>query len=348
MEIPVANIYYLLCYAWDEFAPRLMTDVAVEEFTDTLDLFSHLLLVGIRALHRRGFETGYNTIEEGTSTVRGRILIGQSTRLFNAQPKRLQCAYDEIGTDTLTNQILKATVMMLLGEQRLKNDRRVKLRHALRLLRGVSDIKLNARMFHGVRLHQNNRLYSFLTNVCRFFCESLEAQDRPGQYRFRDVDRDEKRMRKVFQKFVLRFFNRRQNVFKAKSEQSDWFAAALPGSDMLLLPKLVTDVTLRSVHRTIIIECKYTKSLFQKRFFADRFRSPHLYQLCAYLRNLEHHGGPDQEASGILLYPTAGIEVDQSYRLHGHRVRIKTIDLYQAWTDIEADMLSLLEPPCAA
>jgi 5-methylcytosine-specific restriction enzyme subunit McrC len=342
--IPVANIYYLLCYAWDEFAPRQMASVAAEDFSDTLHLFSHLLLVGLRALHRRGLETGYILIEEPTSTVRGRILIGPTIRLLTAQPKRVHCALDEMSADILSNRILKATLMMLLGEQGLDGRLRGELRHARALLPMVRDIELNARLFHEVRLHQNNRLYVFLINICRFFYESLDAQDRPGQYRFRDVDRDDQRMRSVFEKFVRNFFSRRQRVFRAKKERLDWGAAALEGSNLKWLPQMETDVTLRSSDRTIIIECKFTESLFEHRFFSDKLRSSHLYQLCSYLRNLERNVEPDRSADGILLYPTAGVAFDQSYRMHEHRVRIKTLDLNQEWTGIEKEMLSLLQP----
>jgi 5-methylcytosine-specific restriction enzyme subunit McrC len=347
MGIPVANIYYLLCYAWDEFAPRQMCGIAAEEFSDTLHLFSHLLLVGLRVLRRRGLETGYTAVEEATTTVRGRILVGQTIRLLTVRPKTLHCTFDEMSADILSNQILKATLMRLLGEQALDRQLRAELRNALALLPGVRDVELNARVFHQVRLHQNNRLYLFLINICRFFYESLEAQDRPGQYRFRDVDRDEKRMRRVFEKFVRNFFSRRQRVFEVKKERSDWFATAMEGSDFKWLPQMETDVTLRSAGRTIIVECKYTESLFQRRFFSDKLRSSHLYQLCAYLRNLEGNADPDRSADGILLYPTAGVALDQSFRLHGHRVRVKTLDLNQPWTEIESEMMSLLDPLAA-
>ena len=344
MGIPVANIYYLLCYAWDEFAPRQMSGVTVEDFPDTLHLFSHLLLVGLRALHRRGLETGYVPVEEATGTVRGRILFQKTIRLLTLQPKRLHCAFDEMSADVLTNRILRTTLKRLIGEQSLSKKLRAELRSAQSLLPGVCDIQLNPRVFHQVRLHQNNGLYSFLINICRFFYESLEAQDRPGRYRFRDVDRDEKRMRKVFEKFVRNFFKRRQHAFKARAEGSEWLATPIEGSDLKRLPRMVTDVTLRSAGRTIIIECKYTEALLITRFFASKLRPSHLYQLCAYLRNLEGNAEPDRNADGILLYPTAGVAFDQSYRLHGHRVRIKTIDLNQPWQGIENEMLSLLRP----
>lgn len=172
----------------------------------------------------------------------------------------------------------------------------------------------------------------------------MEAQDRPGQYRFREVEKDEKRMRRVFEKFVLHFFALRQKSFKVKSERMGWFATAAEGSDLNLLPAMSTDASLRSVNRTIIIECKYTETLFQSRFGAEKLRSSHLYQLSAYLRNLEENGEADRVAEGILLYPTAGRSRDLSYRLHGHRVSVRTLDLNQPWTGIENQMLSLIGP----
>ncbi len=344
MAIPVANIYYLLCYAWDQFAPRQMSGVAAEEFPDTLHLFSHLLIVGLRALHRRGLETGYIALEEPSSSVRGRILIRETIRLLAAQPKRIYCSFDEMSADILSNQILKATVKRLLGEESLEPGRRAELRRSLDLLPGVRDIELSARAFHEVRLHQNNRLYLFLISICRFFYESLEAQDRPGRYRFRDVDRDEKRMRRIYEKFVRNFFARRQRAFTVTKDRWKWSAVPLGGADLSLLPQMESDVSLRSRHRTIIIECKYTESLYESRYFSEKLRPAHLYQLCAYLRNLEGDDEPDRHAEGILLYPTSGVALHQSYHLHGHQVRINTLDLNQPWPQIERDMLMLLLP----
>jgi 5-methylcytosine-specific restriction enzyme subunit McrC len=124
--------------------------------------------------------------------------------------------------DILSNQILKATLNKVLGEQGLKPELRAAVRKCVKMLNGVTDIVLNARSFHEVHMHQNNRLYSFLINVCRFFHDCLEGQDRPGQYRFRDVDRDERRMRVVFEKFVRNFFARRQSIFTVKRDRVRW------------------------------------------------------------------------------------------------------------------------------
>jgi 5-methylcytosine-specific restriction enzyme subunit McrC len=341
-SIPIANIYYLLCYAWNEFAPLQIRPQAAEEFSDTLQLFSRQLATGIQLLHKRGFETGYIPVEEITSNPRGRILMAPSIGTMTSQPRKLYCACDEMSADIQSNQILKSTVRRLLTLQDLQTPVRRELRQASALLRGVQEVELTARMFHAVRLHQNNRLYSFLLTICRFLFESMEPQDKVGHYRFREVDRDEKRMRCIFEKFVLNFFIRRQKIFKVKSERMDWGAVSIEGSDLTLVPVMVTDASLRSTDRTIIIECKYTEKLFNSRFAKERLRSSHLYQLSAYLRNLERNEGADRTAEAILLYPTVGKSLDVSYHLHSHSVRICTLNLNLPWTEIEAQMLSLI------
>jgi 5-methylcytosine-specific restriction enzyme subunit McrC len=341
--IPIANIYYLLCYAWDEFAPGQLQRYAAEDFTDSLNLFSRQLIAGIQSLHKRGFETGYLTAEESTSILRGRILVQPSIRTMTTQPQKLYCTFDEMSLDIPSNQILKATATRLLGVESLDAPVRRELRQAAALLRGVREIALDASTFHAVRLHQNNRLYSYLLTICRFLYESMVAQNMPGQYYFREVDKDERRMRRIFEKFVRNFLKRRQMKYVVKSDRMDWFATADDGSDLSFLPTMSTDASLRSANRTIIIECKYTERIFRSRFGSEKLQSTHLYQLCAYLRNLERNGEPDKGAEGILLYPSVGKSLDQSYVIQGHRIRVHTLDLNQPWTGIEAQMLSLVE-----
>jgi len=79
--------------------------------------------------------------------------------------------------------------------------------------------------------------------------------------------------------------------------------------------------------------------MYQKNYLRDKLRSAHLYQLLAYLRNL----GDNSE--GILLYPTAGVALDQIYILQEHRVRVTTIDLTRSWRDIAAGLLALITGP---
>jgi 5-methylcytosine-specific restriction enzyme subunit McrC len=235
MAIPVQNIYYLLSYAWDQFAPRQIERIASEPFPDALHLFASMLDYGVRALHQRGFETGYIAVEDTTSSPRGRILVSQTIRLLATKPARVHCAYDEMSLDVLTNQILKATLGRILGTDELDRDLRGHLRQTYRLLAQVSGIDLSSRVFHQVHLHRNNRLYAFLMNVCRFLYDSLQPVEDAGTYRFQDVLREPERMRRVFEKFVRNFYGRNQREFSVGKQRMDWRGQAVGDSDFRLV-----------------------------------------------------------------------------------------------------------------
>ena len=97
----------------------------------------------------------------------------------------------------------------MLAELGIGSEIRTELRNALKLFSGIEDVRPESRLFHQVQLHQNNRLYSFLLNICRFFLESLQPDDKTGRHRFHDVARDQDRMRRVFEKFVRNSLARR-------------------------------------------------------------------------------------------------------------------------------------------
>jgi len=203
-------------------------------------------------------------------------------------------------------------------------------------------IQLSHRIFGEVKLHPNNRLYRVLMVVCQWFFEARVAAAPPGEHRFRDVLQTEERMRRIFEKFVRNFFVKHPGgATSVSAEQMKWEAVAAHNSDTAFLPAMITDVTLRYPLRTVVIECKYTDCLAAGRFLDQRLKSQHLYQLSAYLRNLEYREGPDRTADGILLYPNTGKPFDQQYTVHGHRLRILTLDLTGSPQEIEAQMLTL-------
>src|ERR1039458_10864091 len=72
-QIPIANIYYLLCYAWDALEERdALTDVDALDSTDRLGLFARVLVNGTRRLLRRGLDRGYLAREDEILGVRDR------------------------------------------------------------------------------------------------------------------------------------------------------------------------------------------------------------------------------------------------------------------------------------
>jgi 5-methylcytosine-specific restriction enzyme subunit McrC len=104
------------------------------------------------------------------------------------------------------------------------------------------------------------------------------------------------------------------------------------------------DMTLRSDSKTIVIDAKYYGSTFARSHVSEqrKIHSANLYQLFAYLKNLEAQGSSDAQAEGILLYPQVDEAVALSYKVQGHNMRICTIDMAEPWPKIEQSLLDLI------
>jgi 5-methylcytosine-specific restriction enzyme subunit McrC len=106
-----------------------------------------------------------------------------------------------------------------------------------------------------------------------------------------------------------------------------------------------TDVTLEQPGRALVIDAKFYREPLQEYYGRQTVRSSHLYQLFAYLRNFEAHGRPADEVEGMLLYPQASRKLNLAYCIHGHRIRVCTVNLNQPWRDLHKFLLSLIAPP---
>jgi 5-methylcytosine-specific restriction enzyme subunit McrC len=130
-------------------------------------------------------------------------------------------------------------------------------------------------------------------------------------------------------------------ALSVSAEQIAWDVSSPHAASADLLPIMRTDVSLRSINKTIIIDAKYYGQTLQSHREHESVRSGHLYQLFAYIKNLERNGGPDATAEGILLYPKVQRDVDFRSVIQGHPLRAKTIDLMQPWGAIRRELLSL-------
>src|SRR5690349_8133849 len=108
MKIPIRNLYYLLCYAWDRLEEGELVDAGVEGQKEAADLFAHVLDNGVRHVMRRGMDRGYKLHEETIGGVRGRIDLNVTIRRQLHVRARTHCWFDELSHDVEQNRILKA------------------------------------------------------------------------------------------------------------------------------------------------------------------------------------------------------------------------------------------------
>jgi len=341
--IPVQNLYYLLCYAWNRL-PEQAELLAAEAtpFHRPLELLAHVLLTGTRRLLRQGVPVAYAEQEEELPELRGRIVLAPSITRNLISRGRAVCLYDELSANTPFNQLLLGTLQELSRTRPLP----AALRHEVKLTMrrfpaGVVPLPPSAVALRTAHRLRPTGLAAFLLNVCELlYYSALPAPDAAGRPRFRDFRRDEQLMARLFEQFVRNFYRLEQRRFRVLSETIKWQAESPSDEALNLLPAMITDTTLEAAERKIILDTKYYAAALRPRYDQQKLISPHLYQLYAYLQN--QPTAPGQRLEGILLYPAATHTLDVRYTLGGHPVRIVTINLAQPWQGIMADLLGLI------
>jgi len=342
-EIPIANIYYLLCYAWDVLQEKdSLIDVDAAESTDLVDLFARVLVSGTRHLLRRGLDRGYLSNEDEIAGVRGKLLVTQTQRRQLLRQGRAACQWDELEYDTLPNRILKTTLRRLQVAESLDQQTRTDVADLLRWLEPVQVIALRAEHFRRIQLHRNNRLYGFLLHVCEFLFEHWLPEQGGSEHLFRDFERDQ--LPQLFEKFVFNFFQLELPATEWSVTRSKIFwQMSAPNEDARkLVPEMQTDVCLKSRDRAIILDTKfYAQALKERHRGNAKLPSSNLYQLFTYLRQQSHVSGWEQ-SEGVLLYPRTTQTFDVDFVTHGHRMRALTLDLTMPWHNVRQSLLVLV------
>lgn len=340
--IPIQNLFYLLLYAWDALDEAGILAITAEPETHLLDLLAAVLHRGIDYLLRRGLDRNYLAQREAIPGIRGKLDL-TGTIKANLMPRaHAVCEFDEFSHDVLHNRLLRSTLRRLLRTRRLDPRLRDSIRATYHRLHEVTDIPITPRAFRSVHLHRNNRVYRFLLDTCLLLYQCLIPDEATGELRFRSFVRDKNRMHRLFERFVRNFLRREQSNFHVEAETLYWEQTTGSATDLAYLPSMRTDVTLRRPGRALVIDAKFYREPLQLHHDRWTVRSSHLYQLFTYLRNLAARDQRAAEIDGILLYPQATRVLDLTYHIHGHCVRIRTINLKQPWTQIHNDLLALL------
>jgi len=338
-RIPIQNLYYLLCYSWNYLKQGELIDISRLSGATPVDLFAKVLCDGIEHLARRGLEKGYEPHEDEIAGIRGRINVLASCRKFLPLHGRAVCQFDELTSNTLSNQILKSTLRLLAQDPALDKELQKRVQIIDQRLEGISRVQLSSQCFRRVQLHSNNRFYRFLLSVCEFILRASLIDQRSGKYKFRDFVRDERLMALVFQNFLFNFLRLELPDAKVKREQIGWRASSETDVELKLLPRMETDISLRRGSQYTVIDAKYYQNTLNQHHGVDKLHSGNLYQLMGYLSNLPPDSSP--KPSGMLIYPQVEKRLRHKYLIQGFEVMTCTINLNQDWGDLKQEILSL-------
>ena len=338
--IKIKNIYYMLSYAFQSLNSKAYKKIESEEFENTAELFSEILIIGVSSQIKQGLVRDYIDITETTSSIRGKISISESINNQSFIKKQLNCTYDEFSPNCYLNQIIKST-MAILVKSDISKMRKKKLKNLLMYFRDVDLIDLKSINWK-IRFDRNNQTYRMLIGVCYLVVNGLIHTQKSGNVKLMEF-LDDQRMSRLYEKFILNYYKKEHPEIKAHAPQIPW---QIDDGIDFLLPKMQTDVTLEHGGKILIIDAKYYGHNLSKHYGKDIHHTGNIYQIFTYVKDKElEMQGNDVEIGGMLLYArtTSEIQPDSDYVMSGNNISVKTLDLNQEFNLIKNQLDNIIE-----
>lgn len=334
--IPIKNIYYMLCYAFQTLNEQSYKKLATEEFENAGDLCAAILIRGISQQLKRGLGHEYIPETETISSIRGKIEITDSIKSQSMIRNQMVCTYDEFSVNTEMNQIIKATVMLLL-KSHITKARKKELRKLMVYFGDVSTIDVRA-INWSMNYNRNNQTYRMLIAVCYLVVKGLLQSKSDGSVKMMDFF-DEQRMCHLYEKFILEYYRKHFPQTKSNASQIAW---ALDDGIRSMLPAMQSDIMLSYNNKTLIIDAKYYQHTTQLQYGVHALHSNNLYQIFTYVKNKAAEG---TDVSGMLLYAKTDEQIipDNEYHMSGNKISVKTLDLNLDFSDIAAQLNRIVE-----
>lgn len=338
-SIPIENIYYMLCYAWDKLEYLDRSKAGILQEKDVINLLCRIFVKEIDLFLKKGLYREYKSFEEETSILRGKINFNESLPLMVNKKNKLMCSYEELDFNITINKIIKSTIISLLKVNQLSEDNRRHLKKISAYFSIIDTISLDETVFKGIRYNSSNKAYEFIINICKLIKDNLLIDEKGKEAEFYNFLEDERKMAYLFENFVRNFYKKELKPSKVYRENIIW---GLKGENLSYLPLMQTDISIELPHKKIIMDTKYYKAALTLNFGKDKLNSANLYQLFAYLKNNEGKSPKDRTAEGILLYPRVNKDLDLTYTMENHIMKVCTVNLNMKWQSIEARLMEIV------
>ena len=329
--IPVRNIYYMLAYAFQVLNENGYKDIATEQFDNVGELCAAILAKGISVQLKRGLGKEYVSQTEPLSSLRGKIDIAESIKAQSMLRKQLVCTYDDFTVNSYMNRILKSTMELLIRSD-ISKVRKKDLRKLLVFFGDVDSIDvydINWRL----QYNRNNQSYRMLISICYLVVKGLLQTNTAGITKLMDF-LDERRMCRLYEKFILEYYRREHPEVKASASQIPW---QLDDDFGAMLPVMQSDIMLSKGSATLIIAAKYYGHTTQSQYGVNTLHSGNLYQIFTYVKNKDaEYGDQPHTVSGMLLYAQTDevVQPNHVYHMSGNKITVRTLDLNLPFSDI--------------
>jgi len=330
----------MLSYAFKVLNEQGYKDIATEEFSNVAELCAAILSKGISVQLKRGLNREYISQNEKLSSLKGRIDISESIKGKTFLRKQMVCSYDNFSVDSYFNRVIKATADVLLRSD-ISKARKKELRKVMVYFSDVSIIDINT-IDWNMDYNRNNQNYRMLISICYLVLKGLLQSNSDGTTRLMDF-LDEKRMHRLYEKFILEYYRKEFPKINANASQIPW---QLDNGVKTMLPIMQTDIMLSKDDKVLIIDAKYYSYTTQKQYDVHTLNSANLYQIFTYVKNKEAElRNKPHEVSGMLLYAKTDEEIlpNNAYYMSGNRIDVKMLDLNCEFYEIKEQLEQLLE-----
>lgn len=354
-KVPIKNALFMYSYIWDKVENRDYINLSSEDDFESSNIYAELFLINIKKILKRGLYKEYVSKNDELKVVKGKIDFVSSINSQSFKNGKIYCDYDELEENNIFNQILKYTAMRLFKSSKINEENKKKLSRVILYFSQVDFIELNKESFNKLIFNKSNYYYFFMLKICELIFNAQMLSEETGKYLFYDLFDSDDNMNKVFELFVFKFYehelDKKEHNLDVKynvsyQRQLNW---NITGGDQSYLPKMNMDTLIKSDSETIIMDTKYYKDYFSTYYEKDTFISANMYQMIAYLNNIN----VVNNLRGILLYPlpknAVGINeiynvkvVSEGQGMVDAKIQFVTIDLSKDWREITYDLLCIV------
>lgn len=326
----------MLTYAFQELRKNNYEDVKKEDFENIQDMFAEILYKGMSHQLKQGLHREYILRNDTIPTLKGKLDINGTLRNQIRQKRLLACEYDELSENNIFNQIIKTTASILMRERTVKSSRKHQIKTIMPFLSGVDEINPFTIKWSTLRFQRSNQTYKMLLNICYFVLDGMLLTTESGGYRMASFSDDH--MSTLYEKFVLEFYRYHYKSLSANPDMIKWDVDYDQSPVINLLPSMKTDITLHKGPRTLIIDTKYYGTSLQYNQDKATIRSNNLYQIFAYVKNLDKNNTGN--VSGMLLYAKTKEEIspDLDAMIGRNKIYVRTLDLNCDFKAIESQL----------